>query len=123
MQYLLHIDIERPISKDHSWHRGRAVMEFAETMAFIGLQIDLVLYLINKMNFAHTKAATTVTNFAGTAFLCPLFGGFLADAYLGRVSVVVIFGCVELVVKPRTFSSPPFVQLSFVLEANWSEDS
>ncbi|XP_024400237.1 protein NRT1/ PTR FAMILY 8.2 isoform X2 [Physcomitrium patens] len=72
-------------------------MEFAETMAFIGLQIDLVLYLINKMNFAHTKAATTVTNFAGTAFLCPLFGGFLADAYLGRVSVVVIFGCVELV--------------------------
>lgn len=68
-------------------------------MAFIGLQIDLVLYLINNLNFATTKAATTVTNFAGTAFLCPLLGGFLADAYLGRFSTIVIFGCVELVVR------------------------
>lgn len=74
-------------------------------MAFIGLQIDLVLYLINKLNFATTKAATTVTNFAGTAFLCPLLGGFLADAYLGRFSTIVVFACVELVV--REFSTIP----------------
>ena len=77
---------------------GDAVFEFAETMAFIGLQIDLVLYLINHLNFETTKAATTVTNFAGTAFLCPLLGGFLADAYLGRFSTIIVFACVELVV-------------------------
>lgn len=76
-----------------------AVMEFAETMAFIGLQIDLVLYLMDKLNFANTKAATTVTNFAGTAFICPLIGGFIADAYLGRFLTVVMFGLVELVVS------------------------
>ncbi|KAG0587899.1 hypothetical protein KC19_2G199600 [Ceratodon purpureus] len=66
-------------------------------MAFIGLQIDLVLYLINHLNFATTKAATTVTNFAGTAFLCPLLGGFIADAYLGRFSTIIFFAIVELV--------------------------
>ena len=76
-----------------------AVMEFAETMAFIGLQIDLVLYLMDKLNFANTKAATTVTNFAGTAFICPLIGGFIADAYLGRFLTVVVFGLIELVVS------------------------
>jgi dipeptide/tripeptide permease len=80
---------------------GDAVFEFAETMAFIGLQIDLVLYLINHLNFATTKAATTVTNFAGTAFLCPLLGGFLADAYLGRFATIIVFAFVELVVRNR----------------------
>ena len=76
-----------------------AVMEFAETMAFIGLQIDLVLYLMDKLNFANTKAATTVTNFAGTAFICPLIGGFIADAYLGRFLTILVFGLIELVVS------------------------
>ena len=76
-----------------------AVMEFAETMAFIGLQIDLVLYLMDKLNFANTKAATTVTNFAGTAFICPLIGGFIADAYLGRFFTILVFGLIELVVS------------------------
>jgi len=74
-------------------------MEFAETMAFIGLQIDLVLYLINEFDFGHTKAATTVTNFAGTAFLCPLLGGFLADAYFGRFKTILVFSCVEIAVR------------------------
>jgi len=74
-------------------------MEFAETMAFIGLQIDLVLYLISEFNFGHTEAATTVTNFAGMAFLCPLLGGFLADAYFGRFTTILVFSCVEIVVR------------------------
>lgn len=88
-------------------------------MAFIGLQIDLVLYLINHLNFATTKAATTVTNFAGTAFLCPLLGGFLADAYLGRFSTIIVFAFVELAVRKwiqRTSlkrSSPYFI--SYIL--------
>ena len=82
-----------------------AVMEFAETMAFIGLQIDLVLYLMDKLNFANTKAATTVTNFAGTAFICPLIGGFIADAYLGRFFTILVFGIVELVVSCIFYST------------------
>lgn len=81
------------------WCTFDAVLEFAETMVFIGLQIDLVLYLINKFNYGHTRAATTVTNFAGTAFLCPLLGGFLADAYLGNFRTVLIFGFFEIVVS------------------------
>lgn len=88
-----------------------AVLEFAETMAFIGLQIDLVLYLILKLNFAHTEAATTVTNFAGTAFLCPLLGGFIADTFLGRFWTILVFGIIELVVSSCMHLTPLFAML------------
>ncbi|XP_077233105.1 protein NRT1/ PTR FAMILY 4.5-like [Tasmannia lanceolata] len=71
-------------------------MEGLENMAFVSVAVSLVTYFNGYMNFGLTKSATTLTNFMGTAFLLPLFGGFLSDTYVSRFKTCVLFGCIEL---------------------------
>ncbi|XP_077233109.1 protein NRT1/ PTR FAMILY 4.5-like isoform X2 [Tasmannia lanceolata] len=71
-------------------------MEGLENMAFVTVAVSLVTYFNGYMNFGLTKSATTLTNLMGTAFLLPLFGGFLSDTYLSRFKTCVLFGCIEL---------------------------
>ncbi|BAT77815.1 Protein NRT1/ PTR FAMILY 4.5 [Vigna angularis] len=71
-------------------------MEGLESMAFVSNAVSLVTYFFGYMNFSITKSATTLTNFLGTAFLLPLFGGIISDAYLSRFKTCVLFACMEL---------------------------
>ncbi|KAG8377673.1 hypothetical protein BUALT_Bualt08G0057300 [Buddleja alternifolia] len=72
-------------------------MSALETMAFVSNGVSLVTYFYGYMNFSLTKSATALTNFMGTAFLLPLFGGFISDTYLSRFKTCLIFGCLEIV--------------------------
>ncbi|XAR61833.1 hypothetical protein NMG60_11016357 [Bertholletia excelsa] len=65
-------------------------------MGFIANAVSLVTYFYGYMNFSLTKSATTLTNFMGTAFLLPLFGGFISDTYLSRFKSCIIFGSIEV---------------------------
>ncbi|XP_059637607.1 protein NRT1/ PTR FAMILY 4.5-like [Cornus florida] len=71
-------------------------MEGLENMAFIANAMSLVTYFSGFMNFSLTKSATTLTNFMGTAFLLPLFGGFISDTYLSRFKTCIMFGSIEV---------------------------
>ncbi|QCE16565.1 protein NRT1/ PTR FAMILY 4.5-like [Vigna unguiculata] len=71
-------------------------MEGLESMAFVSNAVSLVTYFFGYMNFSITKSATTLTNFLGTAFLLPLFGGIISDTYLSRFKTCVLFACMEL---------------------------
>ncbi|XP_059637642.1 protein NRT1/ PTR FAMILY 4.5-like [Cornus florida] len=72
-------------------------MEGLENMAFIAMMVSLVTYFSGYMNFSLTKSATTLTNLLGTAFLLPLFGGFISDTYLSRFKTCILFGSIEVV--------------------------
>jgi len=56
----------------------------------VGFSANMVTYLTQQLHMPLTKAATTLTNFGGTASLTPLLGAFLADAYIGRFWTITV---------------------------------
>ncbi|KAI4356533.1 hypothetical protein L6164_000550 [Bauhinia variegata] len=64
-------------------------IEFSERMNYFGIATSLVLYLTRVMHQDLKTAAKNVNYWSGVTTLMPLFGGFLADAYLGRYKTVL----------------------------------
>ncbi|VAI02908.1 unnamed protein product [Triticum turgidum subsp. durum] len=71
-----------------------------EIMAIAAVGNNLITYVFNEMHFPLSKSANIVTNFIGTMFLLSLLGGFLSDSYLGSFWTMLIFGFVELSLRP-----------------------
>jgi dipeptide/tripeptide permease len=74
------------------------VYELFERMAYYGVASNLVMYLTTRLHQGTVVAANNVTNWAGTVFLTPLVGAFVADAYLGRYWTFVAGSAVYLLV-------------------------
>lgn len=70
-------------------------IEFCERLATMGIAVNLVTYLIQKMHLHSAASANVVTDFMGTSFLLCLLGGFLADSFLGRYKTIAIFSTVQ----------------------------
>ncbi|KAM7498347.1 hypothetical protein LguiA_022761 [Lonicera macranthoides] len=68
--------------------------ELSERICVMGISMNLVTYLVGDLHLSSAKSANTVTNFMGTLNLLGLFGGFLADAKLGRYLTVAIFASI-----------------------------
>ncbi|XP_072998912.1 protein NRT1/ PTR FAMILY 4.6-like [Typha latifolia] len=89
------------------------VVEIMENLAFLSNASNLVTYLMGFMHFSPSRAATTVTNFMGTAFLLALLGGFLSDAFFTTYLIYLIsaliqfLGLVLLTVQARSSSLKP----------------
>lgn len=64
--------------------------EISEKLAVVGFSANMVTYLTQQLHMPLTKAATTLTNFGGTASLTPLLGAFLADAFVGRFWTITV---------------------------------
>ncbi|WJX79046.1 hypothetical protein P8452_62203 [Trifolium repens] len=58
--------------------------EMIERMAYYGIASNLVLYLTKKLHEGTVKSSNHVTNWAGTVWIMPAAGAYIADAYLGR---------------------------------------
>ncbi|AES79371.1 putative proton-dependent oligopeptide transporter family, major facilitator superfamily [Medicago truncatula] len=71
-------------------------IEFSERLSYFGIATSLVLYLTKVIHQDLKTAARNVNYWAGVTTLMPLFGGFIADAYLGRYSAVVASSIVYL---------------------------
>ncbi|PKA63674.1 Nitrate transporter 1.2 [Apostasia shenzhenica] len=71
------------------------LVEIMENLSFLANASNLVTYLDGFMNFQPAKAATTVTNFMGTAFLLALLGGFLSDAFFTTYIIYLISAAIE----------------------------
>lgn len=66
----------------------------------MGIAVNLVTYLVKTMHLPSSDSANIVTDFLGTSFFLCLFGGFLADSYLGRYKTIAIFAAIEALVSP-----------------------
>lgn len=71
-----------------------------ERLTTLGIAVNFITYLIGTMHLGNTEAANTVTNFMGTSFMLSLFGGFVADTFLGRYLTIAIFAAVQASVRP-----------------------
>uniref|UniRef100_A0ACD5UVQ1 Uncharacterized protein n=1 Tax=Avena sativa TaxID=4498 RepID=A0ACD5UVQ1_AVESA len=65
--------------------------EFSECLCFSAVAKNLVTYLTTVLHESNVDAARNVSTWIGTCFFTPLIGAFLADAYWGRYSTVVVF--------------------------------
>ncbi|KAG2306522.1 hypothetical protein Bca52824_026270 [Brassica carinata] len=79
-------------SKTGGWLGAGLILgsELSERICVMGISMNLVTYLVGDLHISSAKSATIVTNFMGTLNLLGLLGGFLADAKLGRYTMVAI---------------------------------
>ncbi|PKI70419.1 hypothetical protein CRG98_009194 [Punica granatum] len=61
------------------------------TMAFAGVEVNLVLFSKSVLRQTNAEAADTFSRWLGSVYLCSLIGAFLSDSYLGRFRTCVIF--------------------------------
>uniref|UniRef100_A0A803PGJ6 Uncharacterized protein n=1 Tax=Cannabis sativa TaxID=3483 RepID=A0A803PGJ6_CANSA len=70
--------------------------EVFERMAYYGISTNLVLYLTNKLHEGTVTSSNNVTNWAGTVWMTPILGAYIADAYLGRYTTFLIASAIYL---------------------------
>ncbi|RZB56813.1 Protein NRT1/ PTR FAMILY 6.3 isoform B [Glycine soja] len=70
-------------------------VEACERLTTMGVAVNLVTYLTGTMHLGSANSANTVTNFMGTSFMLCLFGGFVADTFIGRYLTIAIFATVQ----------------------------
>jgi peptide/histidine transporter 3/4 len=72
--------------------------EMIERMAYYGIVSNLVLYLTKKLHEGTVKSSNHVTNWAGTVWIMPAAGAYIADAYLGRYWTFLISSAIYFLV-------------------------
>lgn len=83
-------------SKTGGWLAAGLILgtELSERICVMGISMNLVTYLVGDLHLSSSKSANTVTNFMGALNILALFGGFLADAKLGRFLTIAVFASI-----------------------------
>ncbi|KAI7990618.1 Protein NRT1/ PTR FAMILY 3.1 [Camellia lanceoleosa] len=64
-----------------------------DRIAAAGIGMNLITYLIEKLNIPIVSASNTFTNFGGAASFMPLIGALIADSFAGRFWTI-LFGSI-----------------------------
>ncbi|CAM8912168.1 hypothetical protein QQ045_027904 [Rhodiola kirilowii] len=86
------------ISKTGGWIAAFFIFgnEMAERMAYFGLSVNMVAFMLYVMHRPFAASANAVNNFLGISQVSSVLGGFIADAYLGRYWTIAIFTTIYL---------------------------
>jgi proton-dependent oligopeptide transporter, POT family len=85
-------------SSDHSLFghpKGLAILfltEMWERFSYYGMRSLLVYYMMKQLMFNQAEASHIYGLYTGFVYLTPLFGGILADRYLGQRKTVILGG-------------------------------
>jgi POT family proton-dependent oligopeptide transporter len=86
--------------REQTWFgqpRGLTVLfltEMWEFFSYYGMRTLLVYYMTKHLLFAQEKSSFIYGSYTATAYLMPIFGGILADRWLGKRNAVIIGGSV-----------------------------
>lgn len=82
-----------PVSRLKLFARTALILasEFCERMAFYSIAANLFFFMTNQMDLGADVSNILLLAFVGTCYVSPLFGGYLADAFLGRFQTIVLF--------------------------------
>ncbi|CAI8614371.1 unnamed protein product [Vicia faba] len=70
--------------------------EVFERMAYYGIASNLVIYLTSKLHEGTVESSNNVSNWAGSVWMMPLVGAYIADAKFGRYWTFVTASCIYL---------------------------
>lgn len=65
----------------------------------MAIVVNIVTYVVGTMHLPSATASNVATNFGGTSYLLCLFGGILADTFLGRYWTIAIFAVINALVS------------------------
>lgn len=68
--------------------------ECCERLAFYGMSSNLVRYFKYHLNEHSATASRNLSTWAGTCYLTPLIGAFVADTYIGRYWTIATFSII-----------------------------
>ncbi|KAG8375995.1 hypothetical protein BUALT_Bualt09G0017000 [Buddleja alternifolia] len=71
-------------------------VELCERLSTMAIGVNLVTYLRGTMHLPSATSSSIVTNWGGISFLLSLFGGILADSFLGRYWTITIFANIHV---------------------------
>ncbi|CAN6552814.1 unnamed protein product [Malus baccata var. baccata] len=105
----------QPSSSRGGWSAAIFIIfvEMAERFSYYGTAGNLITYLTNELHEPIPMAAKNVNTWVGVSSLLPIIGGFVADAFLGRVNAILsssIIYCFVRGHKPcvQTFAADHF---------------
>lgn len=84
------------VLKDHSMFghpKGLGLLFFVEMwerFSYYGMRALLILYLVNHLEWSDSRAAHLYGTYTGLVYLTPIFGGWLADQFIGTRRSLVI---------------------------------
>ncbi|KAF5960492.1 hypothetical protein HYC85_001701 [Camellia sinensis] len=61
-----------------------------DRIATVGVAVNLITYLIQKLNLPIVKASNILTNFGGASSFMPLIGALIADSFAGRFWTILV---------------------------------
>jgi POT family proton-dependent oligopeptide transporter len=77
--------------------RGLATLFFTETwerFSYYGMRGFLILYMVKALGFTDQHAGAVYGNYVGSVWLAAIFGGIIADRWLGHYKSVLIGGTI-----------------------------
>ncbi|WOK99027.1 protein NRT1/ PTR FAMILY 7.3-like isoform X1 [Canna indica] len=79
--------------KSGGWLAGSVLLvnQGLATLAFFGVNVNLVLFLTRVLQQNNADAANNVSKWTGTVYIFSLVGAFLSDSYWGRYKTCAIF--------------------------------
>ncbi|XP_047047650.1 protein NRT1/ PTR FAMILY 5.6-like [Lolium rigidum] len=66
------------------------LIEFSERLSYFGIATNLMIYMTKVLHQDMKVAAENVTYWVGVSTVMPLFGGLVADAFMGRFATVIL---------------------------------
>jgi POT family proton-dependent oligopeptide transporter len=69
-------------------------VEMWERFSYYGMKALLILYLVNVLRWPVSRAANLYGNYTALAYIAPMFGGYVADRFLGARRSLVWGGIV-----------------------------
>ena len=90
-------------------------MEFCERFSFYGMRAVLYLYFVQEFKLEESEAMLFYHLFVMLAYCTPIFGGILADNYIGKFKTIfylsIIYTCGSILLSvssaPNLATSPP----------------
>ncbi|WOL06290.1 protein NRT1/ PTR FAMILY 7.3-like isoform X1 [Canna indica] len=80
------------------WVAGALVLvnQGLATLAFFGVNVNLVLFLTRVLQQSNADAANNVSKWTGTVYIFSLVGAFLSDSYWGRYKTCAVFQIISV---------------------------
>src|SRR5436189_400769 len=89
-----------PLAPDTGWFghpRGLSTLFFTEMwerFSYYGMRGFLILYMVKALGFTDQHAGSVFGNYLGSVWLAAIFGGFIADRWLGQYRSVLFGGII-----------------------------
>ncbi|XP_042493235.1 protein NRT1/ PTR FAMILY 5.10-like, partial [Macadamia integrifolia] len=114
----------RPVNRSDTggWRSAAFIIgvEIVERFAYFGISSNLITYLTGPLRQSTGTAAENVNAWSGAASMLPLFGSFIADAFLGRYRTILFASLLYILVIPHSLSLS--LSLDFCNSSLWISD-